>query len=159
VVLVSLLLVRIGCSALLIAGPLAMIAKDRLGIVTDFVDTLPKAFIDAISNDGPGGETRWSRGQPPSPTPSGASPRKHTVTSLFHKAVEAGSDAAGSYAARDAPILRWPWDAPTEGRSHSDALVGCIVCSTTPSSSAARVSRSTCWRSRALNAAIVRTAS
>jgi len=38
------------------------------------------------------------------------------------------------------------------GRSHSDTWVGCIVCSTTPTSSAVRLSRSTCWRSRALNA-------
>jgi Putative transposase of IS4/5 family (DUF4096) len=44
------------------------------------------------------------------------------------------------------------------GRSHSDAWVGCMVWSTTASSSAARVSRSVCWRSRALNASMVRAA-
>jgi hypothetical protein len=43
--------------------------------------------------------------------------------------------------------------------SHSHALVGCIVCSTTLSSSADSVSRSTSSRRRALNAAIVRAAS
>src|SRR6266511_4419298 len=47
----------------------------------------------------------------------------------------------------------------TVGRSHSDTWVGCIVCSTTPSSSVVRTSRSTCWRSRALNAWIVWAAS
>jgi hypothetical protein len=46
-----------------------------------------------------------------------------------------------------------------EGRSHSDAWVGCMVWSTTASSSTVNVSRSTCWRSRALNAAIVWAAS
>jgi RNA polymerase sigma-70 factor (ECF subfamily) len=45
------------------------------------------------------------------------------------------------------------------GRSHSDARMGCIVSSTTASSSPVRVSRSTCWRSRSLNAAIVWAAS
>ena len=45
------------------------------------------------------------------------------------------------------------------GRSHSVAWVGCMVWSTTASSSALRVSRSTSWRSRALNAAMVRAAS
>jgi hypothetical protein len=80
--------------------------------------------------------------------------------SLFHKPVAAdGEAAAGGDAARDAPMLRCSADALTEGRSHSDTLVGCMVSSTTPSSSAVRVSRSTCWRSRALNAAIVRAAS
>src|SRR5215210_467361 len=50
-------------------------------------------------------------------------------------------------------------DTACPGRSHSDAWVGCMVCSTTSRSSAVRVSRSTCWRSRALNAAIVWAAS
>src|SRR6266498_2062987 len=79
---------------------------------------------------------------------------------LFHKAVRTDGEAAvGCDAARDTPVLRWSEDALTGGRSHSDTLVGCIVWSTTPSSSAIKVSRSTCWRSRALNAAIVLTAS
>jgi transposase len=43
----------------------------------------------------------------------------------------------------------------TDGRSHSDTWVACMVWSTTPSSSPVRVSRSICWRSRALNAWIV----
>src|SRR6266508_883833 len=50
-------------------------------------------------------------------------------------------------------------EAGCEGRSHSDTWVGCIVCSTTSRSSAVRVSRSVCWRSRALNAWIVWAAS
>ena len=41
------------------------------------------------------------------------------------------------------------------GRSHSDTWVGCVVCSTTASSSPVRVSRSSSSRSRALNVAIV----
>src|SRR5829696_6951981 len=45
------------------------------------------------------------------------------------------------------------------GRSHSDAWMGCIVCSITASSSPVRLSRSTCWRRRVLKAAIVRPAS
>jgi hypothetical protein len=45
------------------------------------------------------------------------------------------------------------------GRSHSDAIVGCIVWSTTASSSALSASRSTCSRSRAANASTVRAAS
>ncbi|HZC98886.1 MAG TPA: hypothetical protein VFA46_01435 [Actinomycetes bacterium] len=80
-------------------------------------------------------------------------------TSLFHQLVRTDGEAVGCDAARDAPIPPWSADALSEGRSHSDTLVGCMVCSTTPSSSADRVSRSTCWRSRALNAAIVRAAS
>ena len=44
-------------------------------------------------------------------------------------------------------------------RSHSDARVGCMVWSTTASSSAVRVSRSTSSRRRALNAAMVVAAS
>ncbi len=50
-------------------------------------------------------------------------------------------------------------DAACEVRSHSDTWVGCIVCSTTASSSPVRVSRSVCWRRRALNAWIVWAAS
>jgi transposase len=50
-------------------------------------------------------------------------------------------------------------DAAGEGRSHSAIWVGCIVWSTTASSSLVNASRSTCWRSRTLNAAIVRAAS
>src|SRR5918992_4708115 len=46
-----------------------------------------------------------------------------------------------------------------EGRSHNDALVGCIVWSTTASSSTERVSRSISSRSRALNAPMVLAAS
>src|SRR6266511_5083467 len=75
--------------------------------------------------------------------------------SLFHEPVRTNGEAAAWGAARDAAMLRCSWDAVTEGRSHSDTLVGCMVWSTTASSSAVRVSRSTCWRSRALNAAIV----
>jgi hypothetical protein len=45
------------------------------------------------------------------------------------------------------------------GRSHSDARVGCIVWSTTASSSPVRASRSVCWRSRALKAWMVWAAS
>jgi hypothetical protein len=45
------------------------------------------------------------------------------------------------------------------GRSHSHTWVGCIVSSTTATSSAESVSRSTSSRSRALNAWIVRAAS
>ena len=45
------------------------------------------------------------------------------------------------------------------GRSQSDTLVGFIVWSTTPSSSVVSGSRSICWRSRALKASIVLTAS
>jgi len=45
------------------------------------------------------------------------------------------------------------------GRSHSDTLVGCIVWSTIANSSTVNASRSSCWRSRALNAAIVWAAS
>jgi hypothetical protein len=45
------------------------------------------------------------------------------------------------------------------GRSHSDVIVGCIVWSTTASSSAASASRSTCSRNRAANASTVRAAS
>jgi Predicted membrane protein (DUF2207) N-terminal domain len=45
------------------------------------------------------------------------------------------------------------------GRSHSDAIVGCIVCSTTASSSPVNASRSTSSRSRVLNAAIAWAAS
>jgi hypothetical protein len=41
------------------------------------------------------------------------------------------------------------------GRSHIDTRVGCIVWSTTPSSSFESVSRSMCSRSRALNASTV----
>ena len=48
---------------------------------------------------------------------------------------------------------------PAEGRSHSDALVGATVRSTTASSSAERASRSICSRSRAANASTVRAAS
>jgi hypothetical protein len=48
---------------------------------------------------------------------------------------------------------------PSEGRSHSDPAVGCMVWSTTASSSAVKVSRSTSWRSRALKAAMVWAAS
>jgi hypothetical protein len=43
--------------------------------------------------------------------------------------------------------------------SHSDALTGCIVWSTTASSSPVSVLRSTCSRSRVLNASTVRAAS
>ena len=46
-----------------------------------------------------------------------------------------------------------------DGRSHRNAVVGCIVWSTTASSSADRVSRSTCSRRRAPNASIVLAAS
>jgi hypothetical protein len=52
-----------------------------------------------------------------------------------------------------------PRFALVEGRSHSDALVGCIVWSTTPSNSAESVSRSSCSRSRELNASMVLAAS
>jgi hypothetical protein len=66
---------------------------------------------------------------------------KLTRTSLFHKVVRTVKEAAvGGDAARDAPVPRCSADALTEGRSHSDTLVGCIVCSTTPSSWAVRVS-------------------
>jgi len=41
------------------------------------------------------------------------------------------------------------------GRSHSDTWVGCVVCSTTASSSPVRVPRSSSSRSRPLNVAIV----
>ncbi len=44
-------------------------------------------------------------------------------------------------------------------RSHSDAWVGCMVRSTTASSSALSASRSTSWRRRAANASTVRVAS
>jgi hypothetical protein len=72
---------------------------------------------------------------------------------LFHQPVRTdGEPAVGCDAARDVPMLRRLADVVTDGRSHSDALVGCMVWSTTASSSAVRVSRSTCWRSRALNA-------
>src|SRR6266540_146050 len=85
---------------------------------------------------------------------------QHAGTSLFHKPVRTdGETAVGGDAARDAPVVLWSWGGLTDGRSHSDTLAGCMVCSTTPSSSAVRVSRSTCWRSLALNAAIVRAAS
>jgi transposase len=50
-------------------------------------------------------------------------------------------------------------DAACDGRSHSATRVGCIVSSTTASSSPVNASRSTCWRSRALNASMVRAAS
>jgi hypothetical protein len=46
----------------------------------------------------------------------------------------------------------------TGGQSHKETVVGSIVLSTTLISSAASVSRSTSWRSRALNAWIVRAA-
>jgi hypothetical protein len=55
--------------------------------------------------------------------------------------------------------MRWFEAAESEGRSHSDDWVGCIVSSATANSSAVRLSRSTCWRSRALNAATVCAAS
>jgi hypothetical protein len=58
--------------------------------------------------------------------------------------------------------LSRPWPlcgACAAGRSHSDAVVGCIVRSATVSSSAVSVSRSTWSRSRALNASTVLTAS
>jgi hypothetical protein len=58
---------------------------------------------------------------------------------------------------------RWPRYrgslAVAGGRSHSDVWVGCTVWSTTASSSTVRVSRSTCSRSWALNASMVRAAS
>ena len=50
-------------------------------------------------------------------------------------------------------------DASCGARSHSHAWVGCMVCSTTASTSAESVSRSSSSRSLALNAAIVRAAS
>jgi hypothetical protein len=50
-------------------------------------------------------------------------------------------------------------DGGCRARSHSDTWVGCIVSSTTASSSAVNVSRSTCWRSRWLNTEIVSAAS
>jgi hypothetical protein len=60
--------------------------------------------------------------------------------SLFHKAVRTVREAGvGCQSERDAPVLRWSWDALTEGRSHSDTLAGCMVCSTTPSSSPVNV--------------------
>jgi hypothetical protein len=85
--------------------------------------------------------------------------RRLTFNSLFHKPVRTNGEAAAWGAARDAPVPRCPGDALTEGRSHNDTLAGCIVSSTTASSSPVSVSRSTCWRSLALNAAIVRAAS
>jgi hypothetical protein len=85
---------------------------------------------------------------------------KQARTSLFHKAVRPVRAAAvGCQAARDAPVPLWSWNALTDGRSHSDTRAGCIVSSTTASSSPVSVSRSTCWRSRALNISIVRAAS
>src|SRR5206468_8540882 len=81
----------------------------------------------------------------------GAGGSRLTQASPFHKAMGADGEAVvGCDAARDASMRRWSWDAGTDGRSHSDAWVGCMVCSTTASSSLVRVSRSTCWRSRAL---------
>jgi hypothetical protein len=52
-------------------------------------------------------------------------------------------------------VTLWSWGTPTEGRSHNDALVGSMVCSTTARSFADSVSRSTCSRRRALNASMV----
>ncbi len=61
---------------------------------------------------------------------------QHPGTSLFHKAVGVGGEAAvGCDVVRDAPVPRWLGGALTEGRSHSDTRVGCMVWSTTASSS------------------------
>jgi hypothetical protein len=48
---------------------------------------------------------------------------------------------------------------PAGWRSHNDTAVGCIVWSTTASSSVDKASRSTSWRRRALNRSIVLAAS
>jgi hypothetical protein len=48
---------------------------------------------------------------------------------------------------------------PAGWRSHNDTAVGCMVWSTTASSSVVKASRSTSWRRRALNRSIVRAAS
>jgi hypothetical protein len=48
---------------------------------------------------------------------------------------------------------------PARWRSHNDTAVGCIVWSTTASSSVVKASRSTSWRRRALNRSIVLAAS
>jgi hypothetical protein len=67
--------------------------------------------------------------------------------------------AVGHQAGRDAPFLFWFWTALMEGRNHSDTMVGSMVWSTTASTSVESVSRSTCCRSRTLNASIVLAAS
>jgi hypothetical protein len=87
----------------------------------------------------------WANLEPHTADQHAEPERRLTFNSLFHKAVGADREAAvGCDASRDAPVLRWSGDALTDGRSHSDTPVGCMVCSTTPSSSAVRVSRSTC---------------
>ena len=48
-----------------------------------------------------------------------------------------------------------PWGVVRGDRSHSDALVGCMVWSTAASSSADNVSKSTSSRRRALNLSMV----
>jgi hypothetical protein len=57
------------------------------------------------------------------------------------------------------PLPNWPFGARAAGRSHKDAVVGCIVWSATASSSADNVFRSTSSRSRRLNASTVLAAS
>ena len=76
-----------------------------------------------------------------------------------HRSCNAEPAAVGRPSARDVPLMRWFEAAESEGRSHSDDRVGRIVSSVTANSSAVRLSRSTCWRSRALNAATVCAAS
>jgi hypothetical protein len=44
-----------------------------------------------------------------------------------HNAVRTVRGAASCQAARDAPGMRWSWDALPDGRSHSDTWVGCMV--------------------------------
>jgi hypothetical protein len=72
-----------------------------------------------------------------------------------YRSCNAEPAAVGRPSARDVPLMRWFEAAESEGRSHRDAWVGCIVSSATANSSAVRVSRSTCSRSRALNTVIV----
>jgi hypothetical protein len=69
-----------------------------------------------------------------------------------------GRRAQGSARRCSAPLCPTS-DGQVRGRSQSDTLVGFMVWSTTPSSSVVSGSRSTYWRSRALNASIVLTAS
>ena len=103
--------------------------------------------------------TTWSRMRP----------KRGPVTRPVGPATEmppAGApDGSGTGAATEVrPGIPGRVSAPVQertadGRSHSDTVVGSIVCSTPDSSSAERVSRSTSSRSRALNASTVLAAS
>src|SRR4029453_4301230 len=71
----------------------------------------------------------------------------HGHEGLVHNAVRTVRGVASCQAAGEAPGMRCSWDPLPDGRSHSDAWVGCMVWSTTASSSAVRVLRST-WSRR-----------